>query len=550
MLRITNVVCVLCILSISILWGGSDVKVNQDVGPLLQNEATLTLNPAAPGNVIVAYNEDPGGSHGATNGLGISYSFNYGATWSDTQIVQVWGVEGDPCLDASTTGRIYAGFISYQGFFNDTNGIYVAYSTDSGQTWSTPVTVDSFLNTPSSLGPFTDKCFLCVDNHSGSPYTDYVYITWQRDNTNGVNSDVYFAASYDGGQTYTGPQQISDLIPPAGECVGQVPKAAPDGDVYVLWCDFGLSGHTTGYLYIDVSTDSGTNWGTDVLIDSFLVVPRYPNAPMNTTFYVRSYPTIGIDPSNSNNIYAAVAADPDGLGGLDDGDIHFWRSTNGGTTWSGPVTVNDDNTTMDQFQPWMDVKTSGRIDVVWLDRRNDPSDQNFDIYFAYSTDCGQSFSTNMRVTDVTFPLLADPNGWLGEYIGIDVDQNTAYIAWADTRNLDRDIYFDSIQNPVVNINELDMTIREVNITRIFPNPFNTEATIEFSMPVADFVEFRVYDASGKLVENLLEKHLEAGIHELVWRSHSESGMKLPAGVYFLEINMGNQFDVKKVVLLE
>jgi len=514
MLRVKSVVYVFCILSIGMLWGGSDKKVNQDAGPLLQNEATLTVNPAAPGNIIVAYNEAPGGAHGVTNGLGISYSTNYGATWSDTQIVQVWGIEGDPCIDADLNGRIYCGFISYQGFFDDTNGIYVAYSSDSGRTWSTPVTVDSFLNTPTSLGPFTDKCFLCVDNHTGSPHKGNVYITWQRDNTNGTNSDVYFAASYDSGKSYTTPVMVSD-DPTVSECVGQVPKAAPDGDVYVLWGDFALSGHTTGRLYIDVSTDSGCSWGSDVLIDSFLVVPRYPNAPMNSTFYVRSYPTIGIDPSNSNNIYAAVAADPDGVGPLDNGDIYFWRSTDGGTTWNGPVTVNDDNTPLDQFQPWMDVKSNGRIDIVWLDRRNDPNNQNFDIYFAYSTDRGQTFSTNLRVTDVTFPLLADPNGWLGEYIGIDVDLNTAYIAWADTRNFDRDIYFDSIVNPTVAIEEQDRDRQKVSITAVHPNPFSRETKIAFSTSTNAVVRLMIYE-----------------------------------GIYFLKINVGNQFDVKKVVLLE
>jgi len=550
MLRANNVVCVFCILSIGMLWGGSDKKVNQDPGPLLQNEATLTINPAVPGNIIVAYNENPGGAHGTTNGLGISYSTNYGATWSDTQIVQVWGIEGDPCIDADLNGRIYCGFISYQGFFDDTNGIYVAYSIDSGKTWSTPVTVDSFLNTPTSLGPFTDKCFLCVDNHTGSPHKGNVYITWQRDNPSSANADVYFAASYDSGKSYTTPQKISDLVPPAGDCVGQVPKAAPDGDVYVLWGDFALSGHTMGRLYIDVSTDSGATWGTDVLIDSFLVVPRYPNAPMNSTFYVRSYPTIGIDPSNSNNIYAAVAADPDGVGPLDNGDIYFWRSTDGGATWSGPVTVNDDNTPLDQFQPWMDVKSNGRIDIVWLDRRNDPNNQNFDIYFAYSTDRGQTFSTNMRVTDMTFPLLADPNGWLGEYIGIDVDLNTAYIAWADTRNLDRDIYFDSIVNPTVAIEEQDRGAQQVTITAVHPNPFSRETKIAFSTSTNAFVQLMIYDASGRMVRELFVGHLDAGRHEVVWNGNNQAGLKLTAGVYFLKIHIGNNFDVKKVVLLE
>jgi hypothetical protein len=320
------------ILTAGLLWGGMDVKVNQDTVFLVQNEASITINPASPGNLIVAYNEDPGGPGGIGNGIGISYSFDGGVSWADTQIAEIVAIEGDPSVDADLNGRVFAGFMSYKGFFTDTNGIFVSYSTDGGVTWSLPYPVDLFLNTPGNPGPFTDKCYIAVDNHPASPNAGNVYITWQRDNINGVNSDVYFSASYDGGISFTSPQRISSLPPNMSQCVGQVPKAAPNGDVYVAWGDFPLAGHTTGYLFFDKSTDGGITWGADVLVDSFLVVPRFPNAPIVNSFYVRSYPTLGVSPQNSNDVYIALAEDPDGTGGPDDGDILLWASHDGGLT--------------------------------------------------------------------------------------------------------------------------------------------------------------------------------------------------------------------------
>lgn len=499
---------------ISCLTAGVDVKVNQDPGPLLQNETSIAYNKGVPLNIVIAYNEDPSGAFGSVNGLGISYSFDEGMTWADTQITQVWGVEADPSVESDLNGNFYVGFISYKGFFTDTNGIFVSRSTDGGITWSFPVPVDLFMNTPANPGPFTDKCYLTVDNNPVSPFGGNVYISWQRDNVNQTNSDVYFSYSNNMGVSFSTPQRISDLPPSVSQCVGQVPKTGPGGEVFVLWGDFGLNGHTTGYLYIDVSLDGGITWGSDVLIDSFIAVQRFPN-PAFPGFYVRSYPTLGVDPNNSNFVYAAVAADPDGPGGPDDGDIWFWYSHDGGATWNGPVLVNDDGSPNDQFQPWMDVKDNGLIDVIWLDRRGDVNDNDFEIFMATSTDHGQTFQPNFPVSDLIFPLLAGQE-WMGEYIGIDVFADFAFIAWTDTRLGERDIFFDSIHNPMMGVEQSPPSNQYVEDISINPNPFSVSTEICFSLNISQPVDLEIYDLTGRKIYTLIDQFLEAGDHSITF----------------------------------
>lgn len=521
----------------------ADVRVNQDPPGILQNEPSITLNPATHGNIVTAYNEGPGT-------IGISYSMDYGVTWADTHITPVWGYEFDPSIDADLNGNIFVGFCSARGqFFSGTTGVYVAVSSDNGQTW-TNTQVEVFYNSPSNPGPFLDKDYIAVDNYPSSPFRDNVYIVWERDTWDYIHAAVYAAVSTDGGQTFTHIQKVSDSAWSVSQCLGQVPKVAPNGYVYVAWVDYPLQGHTTAYLYIDKSTDGGLTWGNDVLVDSFLAVPSYPD-PGVTSFYVRSYPTLGIDPSNSNNIYIAFAADPDGLGGPDDGDIFLVASHDGGNTWSSPVRVNDDLTLNDQFQPWMDVKPNGVIDIVWIDRRNDPLNWLFDVYFAYSTDNGQTFSSNIRVSDVPIGPLNEPNSWMGEYIGIDVDSSRAYIAWTDTRTGDRDIFFDTMANPPTKLNEGSGTLPfGADILAITPNPARKKAEFQFMLEKETAVSLKIYDASGRLVRELSPSYTKPGVNRALWDGRDQNGLSVNSGIYFINLSIGEYSLVKKLVWLK
>lgn len=79
----------------------------------------------------------------------------------------------------------------------------------------------------------------------------------------------------------------------------------------------------------------------------------------------------------------------------------------------------------------------------------------------------------------------------------------------------------------------------------YPNPFNPSTTIRYSIPESEFVELKVYDALGNLIETLINREQNAGTYEVDFdASH------LSSGIYFYQINSGEFSSTRKFVLMK
>ncbi len=88
------------------------------------------------------------------------------------------------------------------------------------------------------------------------------------------------------------------------------------------------------------------------------------------------------------------------------GDIRFSRSTDGGRTFSSPLTVNDNRDIISHRFDSLIIDPDGAIHVVWLDRRDEVAARQRGeaypgaaVYYAVSTDRGVSFSANRKLAD-------------------------------------------------------------------------------------------------------------------------------------------------------
>jgi hypothetical protein len=81
--------------------------------------------------------------------------------------------------------------------------------------------------------------------------------------------------------------------------------------------------------------------------------------------------------------------------GSDAGDLMAWRSTDGGRTWSGPVTVNDQAKAAREGLHAMAGDSQGHIAAVWLDDRIGPKGKR--LWGAFSNDAGMTWSRNVML---------------------------------------------------------------------------------------------------------------------------------------------------------
>ncbi len=107
-------------------------------------------------------------------------------------------------------------------------------------------------------------------------------------------------------------------------------------------------------------------------------------------------------------------------------DIFFTKSSDGGRTWTTPLRVNGDAGGATQLEPSVALDVDNNIYISWSDNRNG----NYDIFFAESTDGGQSFSANVRVNDVT------TNAQMDSDLAIDSQGSVplVHVVWTDNRN--------------------------------------------------------------------------------------------------------------------
>lgn len=78
-----------------------------------------------------------------------------------------------------------------------------------------------------------------------------------------------------------------------------------------------------------------------------------------------------------------------------------------------------------------------------------------------------------------------------------------------------------------------------------PNPFNPNTSIEFSIPRDGHSRLEIYNASGQLVNVLVDGWRAKGSHMAVWNTAGQS-----SGVYFYRFRFGGHSETKKMTLLK
>jgi hypothetical protein len=91
------------------------------------------------------------------------------------------------------------------------------------------------------------------------------------------------------------------------------------------------------------------------------------------------------------------------------------------------------------------------------------------------------------------------------------------------------------------------------IIKNYPNPFNPETVISFTIPSgiqSDYAELNIYNIQGELVKKLFSGKIQAGTYLTKWNGKNSFEQNVSSGIYFYEVKCGSKRNAGKMNLIK
>ena len=413
------------------------IPINVDISQRHTNESeeAIAVNPTNPNNIVEVSNVDFPAA-GMLEGV----SFDGGQTWT-TKLIGNNDNLGDACCDPSLSFDSYGNlFLAY--LFNTEVTMPIALSTDGGLTFNLIANISGIAKRNESGSEKSKGLFRFVDQPTITAGEGEVWVVVNVGGPMGA-----FGAKVNG-LGDVGPFSTDEVVPGTNNCTYGDVAIGPGGKVMQV-CTLTESGQGGGKLFVNVDPDGlgPAGFGSRVFVDDthvggFDFIPPQPDRSVDAEPGLAWDRTGG--PRNGR-VYIVYTLEQKNE--KNNTDILVRHSDDDGATWSAPVRVNDDATQNSQFLPKISLDpTTGEIAVVWYDARNDlgtggpgdtdgVADDDAQFWGAFSSDGGQTFSSNVRISAGTSNSADAHNGIdFGDYSGLAFFGGVAHPAWADNSN--------------------------------------------------------------------------------------------------------------------
>lgn len=84
----------------------------------------------------------------------------------------------------------------------------------------------------------------------------------------------------------------------------------------------------------------------------------------------------------------------------------------------------------------------------------------------------------------------------------------------------------------------------------YPNPFNPETTVRYTLPSRSHVRIDIFDLNGEHVATLVDRDEAAGAFTVAWRGRNDAGASVSSGVYFAKLSARGAERTYKLTLLK
>lgn len=491
-----------------------------------------------------------------------------GTAWWGDDVRLTWADSSDAILPSLASKDTYLHIAWTDNRINLLFDIFYKRSTDLGHTWEEDVQISDAPERVQESSPditVSANCLHAVWGYFIKPHSEQGHIYYRRSPDNGETwEDILFLSSYE--------HQSKPSIAVLGDTVYVVfTRTIDQPEAYET--------------HFRKSCDEGATWTEDrVIADYYASLVRGTlRADEHGLHYVFNHKDNFDDPGNP---YRSQ-------------EIFYIYSPDFGETWTDPIIVSHRDSIHSQW-PSMCVDDEGTVHVTWFDYKTSPYSWTGDIFYTKSTDKstddGQFWSEIQVLTDTHLTrwsnIIARGNhiylvfederhgnhnnevyfrhsldrgeAWQPEerltyahnesYTPVITEQaDTLYVVWEDSRHdttvRQSELYFKRGGFEAISIKKSPPAEHSLYLSS-YPNPFNDELLIRYSVPYWSRISLAMYDLLGRKVAELVSGYKDGGVHTVRWDGRDSGGRSLSSGLYFCLFEFASERkQVAKIVLI-
>lgn len=388
-----------------------------------QSEGAIAIDPSHPNRIFAASNLE------WDEGLFAAYSTDGGTTWSTKTIAN--GRDGlipalsDPTVAFDEYGNLFVGYMSSDG-----GSVVVAMSANGGKTFQRLARITGDTDQPT------------VTAAKGQVWVTYQWgdrVAASGAKVSGLGKVTRFSASQAVPGSFGG--NFGDIA------------IGPKGQVMVTYLTAGGKDGPSS-IYVSVDPDGAGRMGfRKPVLAATTNMTDFEPIPAQVRCTIDAEPALAFDRSGgvaNGRVYLAYTTLNRKV--RNDTNIMLRWSEDNGLTWSAPVRINDDRTTNSQFLPRIAVdQTTGDVAMSWHDARQDNGaapgsvnriandDAQLWGVIAKATDASIVLSYNFQISKGTSEASRAMNQIdYGDYTGLAFHGGAIMPIWADNSNSTKD----------------------------------------------------------------------------------------------------------------
>ncbi len=457
-------------------------------------------------------------------------------SWSPrTRISDVGGVQWpNPTVGAG--GVVYVAWVDYGGY------IKLDRSFNGGVSWGNDITITSVYSPDDYInGDIWVFSYPAIDaDISGGQYHGNLYVAYM--DKAGSDRDIYFRRSTNQGQTWSSRVRINDDAYNNGRDQFH-PWLTVDenGVITVMFYDRRNDPSNLRYdIYMTQSFDAGYTWTENRRVTTVSSDP----STINLSGLIGEYSGVDVRNGVANLVWTDFR--------LGDQDTYGARIETYGSA-SLSISMIPDN-------PPIVVPAGGSFNYTGMLTNNESEAQITDVWLMLDVPNYGIYGPINEMDNILVP----PNQTLSAYMTQDIPGYAPigmynYISYCGdypSNVIDSDYFeFEVVPssgqgNDSWAVGDWFAKSNPVNQTAAgfvdtYPNPFNAETTIKYSLLEDSPVRLEIYNILGRKVSTLVDEEQPAGVKSVNWNASDYS-----SGVYYAKLDIGEKSFIKRMLLLK